>query len=46
MIELAGTYDEDENDDTQGLTQYLDQSRELQLVTTRVMQLTLKKQLD
>ena len=34
-----------ENDDSQGLTQYLDQNREwkqFQLVTTREMQLTLK----
>ena len=46
MIELAGAYNEDENDDSQGLTQYLDQNREwkqLQVVTTREMQLTLKK---
>ena len=28
MIEWAGTYDEDENDDSQGLTQFLDQNRE------------------
>ena len=26
MIEMAGAYDEDENDDSQGLTQYLDQN--------------------
>ena len=38
-------YDEDENDDSQGLTQYLDQNREwkqFQCFATREMQLTLK----
>ena len=29
MIELAGSYDDDSNDDTQGLTCYQDQKREL-----------------
>ena len=38
MVELAGSYDDDSNDDAQGLTCYLDQKREwieLQGVTTK-----------
>ena len=45
MMELARSYDEDSNDDSQGLTWYLGAKREweeLKYVTTKNMQLTLK----
>jgi hypothetical protein len=45
MVELAGAFDPDDNDVSGGMTHYLDHRRtwrELRLVTTKDMQLTLK----
>ena len=45
MMELASSYDEDSNDDSQGLTWYLGAKREqeeLKYVTTKNMQWTVK----